>query len=190
MKTITKKLKDKKCKVCSVLFTPLRPLQACCTWECANIYAKELNEKKEKKDWQKRKAKMKSDIMTLSDWLKIAQQHFNEYIRLRDKDQLCISCQKIPLKKNAGHFYNANNHYNLRFDERNVHLQCEHCNTFLSGNLINYRENLIKKIGIGEFNVISEIAKETRKFTIDEVKEIAETYKKKVKILKDILKNS
>ena len=182
--TITKKLKDKKCKVCSVLFTPLRPLQACCTWECANLYAKELNEKKEKKDWQKRKAKMKSDIMTLSDWLKIAQQHFNTFIRNRDKDQLCISCQKIPLKKNAGHFYNANNHYNVRFDERNVHLQCEHCNTFLSGSLINYRENLIKKIGIKEFEQLSLIANETRKFTIDEVKEIAEKYKRLNKMIK------
>jgi hypothetical protein len=179
-----KPLKDKKCKVCSVLYTPLRPLQSCCTWECANIYAKELNEKKEKKDWQKRKAKMKSDLMTLSDWLKIAQQHFNTFIRNRDKDQLCISCQKPPLKKNAGHFYNANNHYNVRFDERNVHLQCEHCNTFLSGSLINYRENLINKIGIKEFEQLSLIANETRKFTIDEVKEIAEKYKRLNKMIK------
>jgi hypothetical protein len=180
-------IKQKKCKVCLTLFTPLRPLQSCCSWECANIYAKELNEKKAQKEWKERKAKLKSELMTLSDYIKIAQSHFNEYIRLRDKDQLCISCQKPPLKKNAGHFYNANNHYNLRFDERNVHLQCEHCNTFLSGNLISYRENLIKKIGIGEFNVIYEIAKETRKFTIDEVKEIAEIYKEKVRNIRKSL---
>ncbi len=127
---------------------------------------------------------MKSDLMTLSDWLKIAQQHFNTFIRNRDKDQLCISCQKPPLKKNAGHFYNANNHYNVRFDERNVHLQCEHCNTFLSGSLINYRENLINKIGIKEFEQLSLIANETRKFTIDEVKEIAEKYKRLNKMIK------
>ena len=183
--------KGKKCKNCRELFAPYNSLQKYCfKSECVLVWTKLEREKKELNEWKKRKSKMKSDLMTLSDWLKIAQQHFNTFIRNRDKDQLCISCQKIPLKKNAGHFYNANNHYNLRFDERNVHLQCEHCNTFLSGNLINYRENLIKKIGIGEFNVISEIAKETRKFTIDEVKEIAETYKKKVKILKDILKNS
>jgi hypothetical protein len=178
-------IKQKKCRYCETLFYPIRTTAIVCTWECANLLAKEKSEKKEKKEWNVRKAKMKSDLMTLSDWLKIAQSHFNEYIRLRDKDQLCISCQKPPLKKNAGHYYNANNHYNLRFDERNVHLQCEHCNTFLSGNLINYRENLIKKIGIGEYNVISEIAKETRKFTIEEVKEIAKLYKQKVKILKN-----
>jgi hypothetical protein len=181
MKIIVKQLKDKKCKVCSVLFTPLRPLQSCCTWECANIYAKELNEKKEKKDWQKRKATLKKELLSLSDWLKLAQQVFNKYIRERDKNQLCISCQKPPLKKNAGHFYNANNHYNVRFDERNVHLQCEHCNTFLSGNLISYRENLIKKIGITDFNNLSEIAHVTRKYNIQEIKELIELYKNKLK---------
>jgi hypothetical protein len=141
--------------------------------------------KKKAKEWNVRKKELKEGLMSLQDWIKIAQTHFNTYIRLRDKGNVCISCEKPAKKENAGHFFNANNHWSVRFDERNVHLQCEHCNTFLSGSLINYRENLIKKIGIGEFNVISEIAKETRKFTIDEVKEIAETYKKKVKILKN-----
>jgi hypothetical protein len=119
--------------------------------------------------------------MTIQDYIKIAQQVFNKYIRLRDKSSLCISCQKKPLKENAGHFYNANNHWSVRFDERNVHLQCEHCNTFLSGNLIYYRENLLKKIGIEEFENLSAEATKTRKFTIEELKEIIATYKKKIK---------
>ena len=181
MKFTTKKLKDKVCKVCKTKYTPLRPLQSCCTWECANIYVKELNEKKQNKEWQQRKKALKNDLMTLSDYLKIAQQVFNKYIRERDKNELCISCQKTPLKKNAGHFYNANNHYSVRFDERNVHLQCEHCNTYLSGNLIFYRENLIKKIGIKEFEDLSLIANETRKFTIQEIKELIDEYKNKLK---------
>ena len=185
--TITKKLKDKKCKVCSVLFTPLRPLQACCTWECANLYAKELNEKKEKKDWQKRKAKMKSDIMTLSDWLKIAQQHFNTFIRNRDKDKGCISCGKELRKGNtdAGHYFSSGGHYNVRFNEDNVHGQCSRpCNKDKSGNLIEYRNGLINRIGIERLEKLDQIANETRKFTIDEVKEIAEKYKKLNKIIK------
>jgi hypothetical protein len=40
--------------------------------------------------------------------------------------------------------------------------------------------NLIKKIGEEEFNKLEE-ANKTRKFTKEEVKEIIETYKKKVK---------
>jgi hypothetical protein len=176
-----KQLKQKKCRVCETIFNPFRSTQVICNYHCAQLYADELNKKKELKDWKIKKAKMKEDLMSLSDWLKIAQTHFNTYIRQRDKDQLCISCQKPPLKKNAGHFFNANNHYSVRFDERNVHLQCEHCNTFLSGNLIPYRENLIKKIGLQEFEDLSKIANETRKFNIQEVKELINIYKNKIK---------
>lgn len=177
-------IKQKKCRYCETLFYPIRTTAIVCSYECAQLLAKEKSEKQKDKEWKQRKAKMKSDLMSLSDWLKIAQTHFNTYIRERDKDRVCISCQKPPLKKNAGHFFNANNHYNVRFDEDNVHLQCEHCNTFLSGNLIFYRENLIKKIGIESFEALENKAKITRKFSISEVKEIIEIYKAKIKMLK------
>jgi hypothetical protein len=133
------------------------------------------------KDWKKTKKKMQEDLETIQDLVKATQIVFNKYIRLRDKHELCISCKQIPKKSNAGHYYNANNHWNVRFNEDNVHLQCEHCNTFLSGNLINYRENLLKKIGEGEFQLLEAEAKKTRKFTKEELKEIIETYKKKIK---------
>ena len=87
----------------------------------------------------------------------------------------------VSKKENAGHYWNANNHWNVRFNELNVHLQCEHCNTFLSGNLIEYRENIILKIGEERFNILSLEAKKTRKFSVQELKEIIETYKQKVK---------
>lgn len=177
-------MKKKKCKVCEIMFEPLRPLQQNCSWQCANIYAQRLSEKKEKKEWQAKKAKMKTDIMTLKDWIKIAQVHFNNYIRERDKGSVCISCQKPPKKVNAGHFFNANNHWNVRFDEDNVHLQCESCNTYLSGNLIEYRANLINKIGVEKFEELEQKARITRKFTIDEVKQISDNYKEKLKQLK------
>ncbi len=124
---------------------------------------------------------MQENLETIQDLVKATQIVFNKYIRLRDKDELCISCKQKPKKSNAGHYYNANNHWNVRFNENNVHLQCEHCNTFLSGNLINYRENLLKKIGAEEFNVLEGKSKVTRKFTKEELKEIIETYKKKIK---------
>ena len=120
-------------------------------------------------------------LLNRNKWAKGAQQIFNKYIRLRDKGKVCISCQKPPKKENAGHFFNANNHYNVRFNESNVHLQCEHCNTFLSGNLINYRTNLIKKIGEDELTKLEAEANKTRKFTKEELKEIIETYKQKLK---------
>ena len=171
-------MKPRKCKYCKQPFEPSVFLQKNCF--DPNCVTEWINDVKQK-NWQKKKAKLKLDLMTLSDYIKLAQQVFNKYIRLRDAGNVCISCQKKPLKENAGHFYNANNHWSVRFDERNVHLQCEHCNTFLSGNLIYYRENLLKKIGIEEFENLSAEAMKTRKFTIEELKEIIATYKKKCK---------
>ena len=169
----------KKCKNCKKEFIPLRSTleKYCLKDECIRVFVEEAKSKA----WKKTKSKMKTDLMTLQDYIKLAQITFNKYIRLRDKGNVCISCQKPPKKLNSGHFYNANNHWNVRFDENNVHLQCEHCNTFLSGNLINYRENLLKKIGAEEFNVLEGKSKVTRKFTKEELKEIIETYKKKIK---------
>ena len=54
----------------------------------------------------------------------------------------------------------------------NVHLGCEYCNTFLHGNLIPYRKNLIKKIGRKEFKALESRAHKTRKYTREELKEI------------------
>jgi len=172
--------KQKKCKHCRELFTPYNSLQKYCfKEECRTIWI----ETEKAKQWKKKKAKIKQELMTVQDYIKIAQQVFNKYIRLRDKGNKCISCGKTPLKENAGHFFNANNHWNVRFDEDNVHLQCEHCNTFLSGNLINYRTNLIAKIGIERYNELEAKSNVTRKFTVEELKEIIEEYKKKLKEL-------
>ncbi len=122
-------------------------------------------------------------LETVQELIKATQIIFNKYIRLRDKGQVCISCQKKPLKENAGHFFNANNHWNVRFNELNVHLQCEHCNTYLSGNLIEYQRNLIHKIGIENYQQLEVEARKTRKFTKEELKELMQIYKKKIKEL-------
>jgi len=173
-------MKTRKCKYCKAQFQPYTTLQKnCFEPDCVTAWIQETKEK----NWKRKKAKLKMDLMTIQDYIKLAQQVFNKYIRLRDKGQNCISCGKLSLKENAGHFYNANNHWNVRFNELNVHLQCEHCNTYLSGNLINYRENLLKKIGIEDFELLSSEANKTRKFTVNELKEIISTYKKKCKEL-------
>jgi hypothetical protein len=171
-------MKMRKCKYCKSVFSPITTLQKNCF--DPNCVTEWINDVKQK-NWQKKKAKLKADLMTVQDYIKLAQQVFNKYIRLRDAGNVCISCQKKPLKENAGHFYNANNHWSVRFDERNVHLQCEHCNTYLSGNLIEYRKQLINKIGIEQLTLLELEANKTRKFTIDELKQIINKYKLKIK---------
>lgn len=46
----------------------------------------------------------------------------------------------------AGHYVNRK-HMSLRFDEKNVNLQCRSCNRFDEGNMIGYNHGLIEKYG-------------------------------------------
>lgn len=170
-----------RCKNCKEKFEPIRFNQKYCLKdECVLAFVAEAKEKQ----WKQTKTRMKADLETVQDIVKAAQMVFNKYIRERDKDELCISCKQTPKKVNAGHFFNANNHWNVRFDEDNVHLQCERCNSFLSGNLLEYRTNLLTKIGAERFNQLEARARVTRKFTKDELKELIKKYKKKYNELK------
>lgn len=168
-----------RCKNCKNKFEPVRFNQKYCLEpECVRIWV----ESEKAKQWKTKKAKAKLELMTLSDYLKLAQITFNKYINLRDKDKPCISCDKpITGRVNASHFWNANNHYNVRFNEDNVHSSCITCNQFLSGNLLEYRTRLISKIGEQRFNILESESKKTRKFTIEELKEIIKEYKLKIK---------
>jgi hypothetical protein len=167
-----------KCKNCKEKFDPIRFNQKyCLNDECIKEWIKITKEQA----WKKKKKEIQNKLISLQELIKMAQIIFNKWIRIRDKGLKCISCKKIPLKENAGHYFNAHLHYNLRFNEDNVHLQCEYCNTYLSGNLINYRENLIERIGIERFNILESEAKKERKFTKEDVQNIIDQYKRKIK---------
>lgn len=172
-------MKTRKCKYCKQPFEPSVFLQKNCFEP--NCVAEWINEVKQK-NWKKTKAKLKMDLMTLQDHIKLAQQVFNKYINLRDSGLPCISCGKqISGRVNASHYFNANNHWNVRFNEFNVHSSCITCNQYLSGNLIEYRKRLINKIGIEQLTLLELEANKTRKFTIEELKEIINKYKLKIK---------
>ena len=137
---------------------------------------------KESKEWKKRKQEIIKGMETVQDLLRITQKTFNSYIRLRDKGKPCISClNDKPKKVNAGHYYSSGGHKNLTFNEDNCHLQCEFCNTFLHGHLISYRKNLIERIGIERLEQLDKEAHIVRKFTREELRELNEYYKQKLK---------
>jgi hypothetical protein len=90
--------------------------------------------------------------------LKILTTYFNKYIRERDKGNPCICCGKYG-ELQAGHFYSAGKYSQLRFNEDNVHGQKMSCNYFLSGNLNEYRLNLIERIGKDRVEDLDRISK-------------------------------
>jgi hypothetical protein len=170
--------KTKKCKNCGDQFSPVKFLQKfCLKEECIRVWV----EIEKQKQWKAKKTRLKKELMSLQDWLKLAQMTFNKWIRHRDKGMNCISCDKPAKKENCGHYFSQGGHANVRFDEDNCHLQCEHCNTYLSGNLLNYQIGIEKRIGGERLIALHERAHVVKKWTIDECKAIIETYKMKLK---------
>ena len=169
-----------RCKNCKEKFEPIRFNQKYCLKdECLRVFVAETKEKQ----WKQTKTRMKENLKTTSDWLKEAQAVFNKYIRERDKGLNCISCNKPPLKKNCGHYYSQGGHSNVRFDEDNCHLQCEHCNTYLSGNLLNYQIGIEKRIGAEKLIELQGRAHLEKKWSVEELKELIKKYKEKYKQL-------
>jgi hypothetical protein len=181
-----------KCKICKCKFTASSSLKPTCdNYDCKVAYAlkvaeknKAARERKVKKDHREWKARTKEKLMTLSDYTQICQKVFNTYIRIRDKDLPCISSgRSLKGKYDAGHYYSTGAYPNLRFHEDNVHGQSVHDNRDLHGNLIAYREGLIKRIGMERFEALEALKQVRRHYTIPEVKELIQIYRNKIKEL-------
>jgi uncharacterized Zn finger protein (UPF0148 family) len=173
-------MKDKTCKVCKRKYTPYRAMQIACGSVCGYKYAQTQQEKKrkaEEKEERKNIREAKKKLKTRGELLKEAQAEFNKYIRLRDDKAPCISCQRHHRGQyHAGHYRSVGANPELRFNENNCHKQCSACNNYLSGNLINYRINLIKKIGL---DAVEELEgwHEPIKLTREDIIDLKKTYR-------------
>ena len=178
-------IKKKKCRNCKDLFTPFKSTTVVCSLECSLELTKANSKKKAKKEWRAEKKKRKEALKTNSDYVKELQVIFNKFIRLRDKDKGCISCNK-PLnnKFDAGHFYSTGSYPELRFNEDNVHGQCVHCNQHKHGNLLEYNIKIVDRIGEDKLSVLNDLRNKPKKYTIDELKGLKVYYNLKIKNLK------
>ena len=172
---MSKPLKQKKCKSCRELFTPFNSMAKACSVPCAIALGKTEKEKEFNRVTREKKQAIKSR----GAWLKEAQAAFNRWVRLRDSGNPCISCLRHhDGQYHAGHYKTVGGNPELRFDERNCHKQCSACNNHLSGNIVNYRINLIAKMGI---EIVRELEgpHEPKKYTIDDIKAIKAEYNAK-----------
>lgn len=171
----------RKCAICGVQFEKQRMGQKVCGPRCSIAYVKQQSDKADRKLTKEKKDALK----TRSDWLAEAQAEFNKFIRARDHALPCISCGRhVSGSYHAGHYRSVGAAPQLRFTEDNVHKQCGYnCNVSKSGNAIEYRIALVRKIGLARVEEL-ESDNTVKKWTIDEIKEIKATYKRKLKELK------
>ena len=188
--------KPKKCKnpACGISFPPQRLGQAVCSPKCALAMAPANTEKarkaiaqRDRREIRVRKEKLKSR----ADHLREAQAAVNEYVRLRDANLPCISCDSMPndndlmtgSRWDAGHYRSVGACPELRFEPLNIHRQCVKCNRNLSGNAVEYRIRLVQRIG-AETVAWLEGPHEPRKYTVEEIKTIKAEYRAKTRELK------
>jgi Bacteriophage Lambda NinG protein len=172
-----------RCKHCKSTFTPKHFNQKNCmeTDECVGAFLSDLTKANNTK-WRKEKKERKEALKTRSEWMQDLQDVFNTFIRTRDKDKPCISCGTFTGKMNAGHYKSVGGSPELRFNELNVHKQCEYCNTHLSANLIEYRIGLVKRIGVEQVEFLERKDHAPLKLTVDEIKEQIKVYRDKIKL--------
>lgn len=180
----------RKCKNCHQPFEPkFNSLEKYC-WlpDCKSIEAMDKLAKikrTESAEWERQRKAIRERLKSSSNWKQDVQKLFNEFIRLRDKKQPCISCGKpLGQKFDAGHFYSVGSYPNLRFHEHNVHGQCVHCNRDKHGNVHEYRIGLEKRIGPDLVKQLDDQRNVPRKYTIDELKIMIAMLKSKIKLLK------
>ena len=138
---------------------------------------------KKEKDNRRLLRERKQELRSRSWYLKECQKWFNKFIRLRDAHEPCISCGRHHQGQyHAGHYRTVASSPELRFEELNCHKQCAPCNNHLSGNIVNYRPSLIKKIGLDKVEWLEGPHKPI-KITIDELKDLIAGYKSKCKEL-------
>lgn len=180
-------MKQRKCATCSEPFTPQRMGQIACSPRCAYQTVERKKATKYKLETARRRKEMLDNDK--GHWEKNARIACHMYIRARDRELGCISCgvNKLSVQYAAGHYRPSGVNSALRFDERNIHKQCNRfCNMGLSGNLIEYRKGLIKKLGADVVEWLDN-NHETKRWTIDELKEIESHYRKKLKELNDAM---
>jgi hypothetical protein len=187
MTLAAKQPRPKVCRECRATFTPSRPLQVACGVACALSMAKAKSDKArkslalvERRELKVRKEKLKSR----ADHMRETQKVVNEFIRLRDQDLPCVSCGRFHEGQwHAGHFRSAGGHPELRFEPLNIWRQCAPCNTHKSGDLANYRIELVKRIGTEKVEWL-EGPHEPQRYTIEQLKEIKAHYRALIRELK------
>lgn len=180
----------KRCPECRVMFTPARSGQAVCgEIDCAIAHGQSEKGRaiagKALAEVGRREIKIRKEALkSRSDHMKDTQQAFNEWVRHRDASLPCVSCGRDHQGQwHAGHFRSAGGHPELRFEPLNVWKQCAPCNTHKSGDLVNYRAELVRRIGVANVEWL-EGPHEPKRYTIEDLKAITAEYRLKLRQLR------
>lgn len=111
------------------------------------------------------------------------------YVRLRASDwqgnATCITCGKVAHYKTlqAGHYVSRSN-YSVRYDLRNIHVQCFKCNMKFGGckggNLVQYTKYLLNTYGEKWLKELIADGEKIKQWTPEELKNLIADFKNKL----------
>ena len=187
---MNKPLKAKKCRHCKLEFIPRVNLQRVCSLPCALEYSRRpAKVRRSASEALQRKIDRQAieALKPKSKWLREAQAAFNWYIRMRDARLPCISCGQSPYQgqRHASHYRSVGAASHLRFNCWNVHASCSQCNSMKSGNVVEYRIALVKKIGVERVEQL-EHDNQPRTFEIEYIKRLIKIFARRAKHYKKI----
>ena len=186
-----KQPRPKKCKnpACGASFVPQRLGQAVCSPRCG-LAIKHVNQTKARKALadvgRKELRAAKERVKPKGQYMREAQAAFNSWVRLRDAALGCVSCDKPATwagQWHASHFRSVGSSPEHRFNPLNVHRACSVCNNHLSGNILGYQPELIRRIGLEAVETLLGPS-EPKRYTIEDLKAITAEYRAKTKELK------
>jgi hypothetical protein len=180
--------KPKTCPICSTEYLPWSSTQkVCANYKCAIEFNRRKDEELAVRENRKRDRQQRDDFRNRREalkgepeWQREAQAAFNRYIRMRDLDKDCVSCGRVlngasnyltGSAIDASHYRSRGAASHLKFNVFNVHSACTRCNRQLSGNAVEYRIRLIKRIGLQRVEQL-ESSSTPRKFSIDYLKRV------------------
>lgn len=188
------KPRKRKCVTCKAEYMAQRPMQNVCTGLCGLKHVQKQKDKaaaaKAKRERREIKA-AKEAIKPRSKHMAESQQAFNAWVRARDAGRPCISCDGIPnddglitgSRIDAGHYRSTGACPELRFEPLNCHAQCVKCNRNLSGNAVEYRIRLVKRVGADKVEWL-EGNHPAKKYTIEDLQAIKAKYRAMTRELK------
>lgn len=128
---------------------------------CIEPYAQACEDKAKRKEAKKAKEAAKAEraeirqrkkaLKPRAKLLAECQAVVNKYVRLRDKDRPCCSCERPASwtgQWHASHYRSVGAASAVRFNLWNIHKSCSICNNYLSGNIAGYRPRIIERIGL------------------------------------------
>jgi 5-methylcytosine-specific restriction endonuclease McrA len=191
--TLSRSLKQKKCRVCHCSFTPKRAIQPACSLECECVLAVakvEANKRKRAAAERVADRVKRASLKTIAQLIAEAQTAFNAFIRARDKDKGCFVClrpfdQNVPGRTlHAGHVRTRGAAGHLRYTEDNCMGECEGCNGPRGAKPHQIKAGAIARIGAARFEEL-ENDNTPHKWTREELIAIKDEYRAKLKALKE-----